>query len=184
MLHKFFITQWKHESKDDWTETAKSDLSDVGLTLDLEFIKSKSEYSFKTMIKKRIKEYAFYKFLEKKESHTKLDNLFYTELKMQDYLRLKNMSSAEAKAIFSYRTRSAKYSANYPGTDGLKPCPLCFIHLDCQPMALQCPVIKDDVTINIKYSDIFDCDVSSNAAKTVTAIEKFRNDFLESRKIN
>ena len=159
MIYKFVITQWYHESKDDWTATVKTDLSDIGLSLDLDFIKSKSEFSFKTMIKRRIREYAFYTLLEKKESHTKLDNIFYPELKMQEYLKLKNMSAFEAKQIFSYRTRSANYSANYPGSDGLKPCPLCYLHLDCQPMAFQCPEIIKNVTISRKYSEIFSSDV-------------------------
>ena len=46
MLYKFFITQWKQGSKDDWTEQVKNDLADVGLPEDLELIKSKSNYSF------------------------------------------------------------------------------------------------------------------------------------------
>ena len=183
MIFKFFITQWYHESKDDWTATVKTDLSDIGLSLDLDFIKSKSEFSFKTMIKRRVREYAFYTLLEKKESHIKLDNIFYSELKMQEYLKLKNMSAFEAKEIFSYRTRSANYSANYPGSDGLKPCPLCYLHLDCQPMAFQCPEIIKNVTISGKYSEIFSSDVPGEVAKTVTKIQKFRDNFLESRKV-
>ena len=129
------------------------------------------------MIKRRIREYALYSFLEKKESHTKLDGLFYTELNMQHYLRLSKMSALQAKEVFSYRTRSAQYSANYPGPDGLQPCPLCFLHLDCQPMAFQCPSIKENVTIKGKYSDIFNSDVTSDTAKTILSSHKFRSDF-------
>ena len=102
---------------------------------------------------------------------------------MQEYLKLKNMSAFEAKQIFSYRTRSANYSANYPGSDGLKPCPLCYLHLDCQPMAFQCPEIIKNVTISGKYSEIFSSDVPGEVAKTVTKIQKFRDNFLESRKV-
>ena len=183
MIHKFFTAQWNNECKDDWTVTVKNDLEDIGLALDLDFIKSKSDFSFKSMIKRRIREYAFYSFLEKKESHTKLDGLFYTELKMQQYLRLSKMSALQAKEVFSYRTRSAQYSANYPGPDGLQPCPLCFLHLDCQPMAFQCPSIKENVTIKGKYSDIFNSDVTSDTAKTILSIHKFRSDYLLSRKV-
>ena len=39
MIYKFFMAQWNHESKDDWTATVKADLSDIGLSLDLDFIK-------------------------------------------------------------------------------------------------------------------------------------------------
>ena len=183
MIFKFFTAQWNNECKDDWTVTVRKDLEDIGLAWDLNFIKSKSDYSFKSMIKRRIREYAFYSFLEKKESHTKLDGLFYPELKMQEYLRLGKMSAFQAKEIFSYRTRSAQYSANYPGSDGLKPCPLCFLHLDCQPMTFQCPLIKENVTIKGKYSDIFQSDVSSDIAKTIQSIQEFRNNFLLNRNL-
>ena len=73
----------------------------------------------------RIKEkkYALYTFLEKQESHSKLDNLCYTELKLQAYLE--NMSATEAQTVFSYRTRMANFKENYRGPEGPKPCPLC-----------------------------------------------------------
>ena len=102
---------------------------------------------------------------------------------MQEYLRLGKMSAFQAKEIFSYRTRSAQYSANYPGSDGLKPCPLCFLHLDCQPMTFQCPLIKENVTIKGKYSDIFQSDVSSDIAKTIQSIQEFKNNFLLNRNL-
>ena len=184
MLYKLFITQWKQGSKDDWTEQVKNDLADVGLPEDLELIKSKSNYSFKTLVKIKIKEYAFFNYLEKKASHSKLDDLWYSDLQLQEYLKLSDLSAFEAKKVFSYRTRSAQYSANYPdGAGGLKPCPLCFLHLDCQPLAFQCPVIKENIQIKVKYSDIFESDVDLAVAKTLTKIDKLRDDHLSSRQI-
>ena len=78
----------------------KQDLSDVGLSENLEFIKEKS--------KLRLKKIFFMLILRckviwdvQKEEHKKQ--------------RYRN----------KYKTRSAKYSANYPGSGGLKPCACC-----------------------------------------------------------
>ena len=108
----------------------------------MNWIKSKSKYSFQKLVKTKAKEFALYNFLEKKESHSKFKNLWYSDLEIQEYLKLETMSANEVKTVFSYRTRSALYSDNYRGSDGLSPCPLCLLHLDCQAMAFQCSVIR------------------------------------------
>ena len=57
----------------------KSDLTDLDINDDLQWIQSKSEGWFKNHVKRKVREYAFYKFIEEKEEHSKLDDLFYTE---------------------------------------------------------------------------------------------------------
>ena len=42
-----------------------------------------------------------------------MDDLFFPGLKMQNYLKLQNISVEQAKAIFSFRTRTAQFSENY-----------------------------------------------------------------------
>ena len=65
MLSKFFIAQWKNPApKNEWTEQVKVDMEDFWLPLDLEQIAKKSVNSFKTEVKKRAKEYAFFSFLK------------------------------------------------------------------------------------------------------------------------
>ena len=95
--------------KNEWTEQLKSDLTDFGLSLDLDILKNISNNSFKSKVKKKAKEYAFYTFLEKQHSHSKLDNLSYSGLRLQKYLNLENMTNLEAQIVFSYRTRMSDY---------------------------------------------------------------------------
>ena len=85
MLAKFFLTQWKYPSPGDWTEQVKEDLNDFGMLADFDFMRSKSRDSFKNLVKKKAVEYAFYSFMEMKNGHSKLDNLFYTSLSTQEY---------------------------------------------------------------------------------------------------
>ena len=51
MLNSFFITQWNNPTRGDWTEEVKSDLEDFGIPCSFEWIKSKSQLSFKSLVK-------------------------------------------------------------------------------------------------------------------------------------
>ena len=60
MLSKFFLTQWKYPcNSKEWTEQVRADLDDFGIQVDLDFIKSKSECSFKNLVKVKTTEYCF-----------------------------------------------------------------------------------------------------------------------------
>ena len=91
--------------------------------MELDILKNISISRFKAKVKKKAKWYAFYSLLEKKESHSKMENLFLTELKLQKYLHLENMNHIEARTIFSYRTRMSKFGKNYRGVGGPSICP-------------------------------------------------------------
>ena len=100
--------------------------------MDLQFIESKSKSEFKNLVKRKAREYAFMNFLEKKEGHSKMNNLFYSALDMQDYLKAGHLTTEEAQAVYSYRTRMSEYRDNFKGQGGPIICPLCQIHLDVQ----------------------------------------------------
>ena len=56
MLWKMFMTQWLNPLRGDWSEQAKEDLKLLGICSDLEWIKSKSKFSFKSLVKSKAKE--------------------------------------------------------------------------------------------------------------------------------
>ena len=80
----------------------KQDLEDFGLPGTLEFLKSKSVNSFKRIVKIKTKEYALKNLLELKSKHTKLDNLVYSELRLQNYLKSDDIPVYEAKNLFRH----------------------------------------------------------------------------------
>ena len=83
MLSKFFRTQWKYPTnKKDWTELVKSDLDEFEIPVDLEFIVSKSKWSWANLVKGKSKEVAWKKFMEAKMDHSKMDNLWYSQLRI------------------------------------------------------------------------------------------------------
>ena len=111
-------------------------------------------------------------YLEKKQRHSKLDNLVYTELKMQNYLQTETVKPKAARTIFSYRTRMSNYSENYRGKSEVTMCPICQIHIDSQKYSFQCPKIKENVEIHGEYSNIFSDKIQENTLTTVINIIK------------
>ena len=133
MLSKFFYAQWNREIKNDWTVQIKSDLDDFGIPVDLEFIKSKSVYSFKMLMK--VKAHAFELSEINSMKGSKMEKTFHSKLEMQNYLKLKDLTVEDGKRIFAHRTRMANYGENFRGLSDPKQCPLCSTHLDNQQMA-------------------------------------------------
>jgi hypothetical protein len=61
MLKSFFKVQWQFPVKNDWVEQVKEDLKDFGIQPDLEKIQAKSTWSFKNLLKIKMKEHALEK---------------------------------------------------------------------------------------------------------------------------
>ena len=181
MLANFFRVQWNYPSPGDWTEQVKVDLNDFGMEIDFEFIKSKSTEVFHKLVKRKAYEYAFFTFMEKKEAHSKLDNLVYYQLSTQEYLTNNNLSAKEAQLAFSYRVRMANYKDNFRGNSGHTPCPLCLSHLDTQSMCMSCPTIKENISVKGNYGQIFGNNFTKDLVKCLEEIDKFRTGYMQSR---
>ena len=136
MLAKFFQAQSKYPVKGDWTEQVKIDLEDFGIQENLDWIKSKSVNSFKRLVKKKAKQYALSEFLRKKSIHSKLDNIEYTELKMQKYLSSGLVSASQGKILLKFRSRMANYDNNFGSSES--SCKLCQNHPDSQEYIYKC----------------------------------------------
>jgi hypothetical protein len=118
--------------------------------------------------------------LELKGKLTKIENLEYSELKMQSYLKDPDIPVAEARNLYRYRTRSAKYKENMKSsyTDTSLACPVCLLQHDTQQHSPQCPEVKAKIKVNGSYKDIFEEDIPPDISKTLLRINKFREDFF------
>ena len=106
MLYKFFITKWTSPTKGDWSETVKENPKEYGIPEDLEFIRNKTKYSFKNLIKNRGKENTLRQLLIMKGKHSKIKELEYTDLSIQEYFLLPELEVEQSRTIFSFRTRT------------------------------------------------------------------------------
>ena len=178
MLNSFFITQWNNPTRGDWTEEVKSDLEDFGIPCSFEWIKSKSQLSFKSLVKTKAEEYALSILKDQQNTHSKMENLRYSSLKMQSYFSRDDIQPSEKKTIFKYRTRMERFGENFRGPNGPVCCPLCHTHLDNQQMSYQCPEIKQEVEIKGSYTDIFKDAIKLETIKTIVSISETRKSIL------
>ena len=174
MLSKVFQVQWNHPVKDDWTLTVQQDLKDFKMNLSLEEIKEKTEWSFKRLVKTKSKEYALSHLLKMKHNHSKMGNLQYEGLKIQNYLKNGNITVKEAQNLFKYRTKVARFKENFKNNYVESGCPLCHDQPDTQAHCVQCPIVKENVNIKGDYSEIFSEEISKEIAQTLLEISKFR----------
>ena len=109
MLCKTFWTQWHHPVRGDWVLQVIEDLEMFETPCNLPWIRSKSKLSFKTMVRSKTKELSFKLLSKMKEKHSKMENLLYTELKMQTYLENHQIKVYEVRTLFKFRTRIMKF---------------------------------------------------------------------------
>jgi hypothetical protein len=178
MLSKFFKAQWDSPIKSDWTIEVKNNLTELGLPTNMDVIKRMSKNSFSNLVKKHAKEFEFRRFLVIKETKakSKMKNLFYSELKLQDYLCLKTMNACQAKALFKFRVRMAPFGENFRGGQATILCPLCKKHPDGQAESFDCLVIKTVIEVKGQYKQIFGCQFPAELVKTVQSIYMFREE--------
>ena len=109
---------------------------------------------------------------EKQGAHSKMDNLYYSKLGIQNYLKMPGITTAEAQNLFRWRVRMAPFGENYRGGQDHVICPLCHNHLDNEPMALQCNQLKKEMEIKFRFEDIFKDDISVEKAKSLFIINE------------
>ena len=96
------------------------------------------------------------------------------KLNISSYLELNDINVPEAKAIFQFRSRMAKFDGNYKGKSPTKICPLCSSHPDTQEWSFKCKEIKKNIEINGNYNDILEGKINKKLAKATLNIIKFR----------
>ena len=143
--------------------------------MNLDEIRSKSAYTFKKLVKVRTKEYALEYLLKLKSKHSKMKDLEYSELKLQNYLSNDQITVQEAKNLFKYRTRVAKFHENMKNNPGMSiTCPFCRTQPDTQIHSVQCYIVQSKVMIKGNYRDIFLEDIPVEIAKTMMDITNLR----------
>ena len=174
MLSKFFYVQWYDSHPHDWTTQVKIDLLDLSLPNDLDEIRKKTTFSWKSLVRRKIREYEIKELIsiQQTQNKSKLDKLKYEELQQQEYFTC--LSVEQAKETFRFRTRMADFSENYKEGGQVKLCPLCGHHDDTQTLSFICPKVGAKIEIMDEYEDIFKSKITPSLANTLTQIMKLR----------
>ena len=112
-INKIFEKQKLNPNKNDWIEFKKNDFLFIEKDINEDEIKSYSKSEYKVIIKELITKAAFKYYLKKKETHSKLDEISYSELKLQSYLKDKGFSKEERELMVSLRSRCHRSKVNF-----------------------------------------------------------------------
>ena len=81
--------------------------------MDFEEIEQLSEEQFKKLVNDAIEKYAFEYLLALKNSHSKVKDIHFKSLEMQEYMKPSDLGNQQVKFIFQARTRMLNPKANY-----------------------------------------------------------------------
>ena len=136
-----------------------------------------SEYNFKKLVKEKTKEAAFKDLIGLKNmpgKHTKMVNLHYSDLCIQEYLLDGNSNTEISKIIFEARGRNLNIKAHKRWQYGDDLCLGCNVNIETEDELLTCPGFcesKETENEVISYSLVFGKSVSE-MIKVATVIRK------------
>ena len=124
LISKVLYYKKEDPIKKDWFSTVINDLKDFGLDfMNLEDIKEMKKDNFKKVVKEKCKETSLKYLLDGNLERSKLKNLKYYDLSIQEYLTSTKITTRRKKYLFQFRTRMTNVGYNY----GNKKLVLCVI---------------------------------------------------------
>lgn len=102
LVYRFFETQRKHRTKNDWVTTILKDLEELNLNLKFDEIKAMKKANFVNLVKQSIVKKSLEELNKTKESHSKVMGLDHQYLKMKRYFLPSNVkaSKEEIQMVF------------------------------------------------------------------------------------
>ena len=132
--------------KGDWFQLLHKDFQFFEIEMNEEEIKAFSKSAYKTKMKALVRKAALKYFLKLKKKHIKLNNVQYSELKIQPYLQSKNLTNSEAQLLYNLRVNCCQAKFNFKKMHifnlecsfGCKTCEdQIQIFTNCQPIQVQ-----------------------------------------------
>ena len=164
LLHRFFMTQMKFPTQNDWVSTVLEDIVELDISLELKEIEEMSKERFKSIVQEKVKIKAFEYLISKKESRisvrAKGKALKYERLEMSEYLTPieHDLSISEKKWILKCRLEDVDLGSKRKWNSDNSSCLNCPEEQLDQRHILNCQfLLGKNKTISYipDYSDIF-----------------------------
>ena len=176
-IKRVYLKQKEKSTKGDWVELLKHDFEFIGQEqIDEEIVKmSKSEY--KEKVKKMINKASFKMFINLKNTHSKLDDIVYSQFERQAYLTSSEVSNFEKQLLFNLRSRCHGSKTNFKkmNSHNLKFILECIQDEDQKHTFFNCSKLINQNNL-IRYENIFGTfEEQKTAIKRLATIEVSRN---------
>ena len=103
MMYRVFEVTCENPIKNDFVEMCKKYLGVLDINITFDQISTMSTWSFKKLVKQKTHEAAFKYLIEEKSKQSKILNVKYEELKIQEYLLEGNKNTEISRLIFKAR---------------------------------------------------------------------------------
>ena len=183
-IRKIYDKMKEDKTSGDWFQLLLKDFEFLGETIDEENIKMMPKEAYKKKINKLVRAAAFRDLIIQKEKHSKLNDLTYTQLKIQPYLSSKLFNNKERKLLFSLRSRCYLSKMNFKKMYkyDLKCIFGCNSDEDQRHIFTQCEsIVAETNTQYTLYNNIFCSDVNKlkEAASIFLKIDTNRQDLKD-----
>ena len=163
------MCQWDRPTKGDWTEMLRKDLSDFQIESDFQWIRQTSREGFKKIVNSKAKVFGLKYLTNLQKKHSKLSNLTYNELKLQNYLTMPGLSLEVRRNVFLFRTRMLDFGENFRGSRSEVLCPFgCYLKKDSQFHSFECNGRMQKLNVDGEYKDLFKVKIAQFQPRFVT----------------
>ena len=110
----------------DFIQLVKNDFQMAGINFDINEIRNTGIDIFQKKVKAKMRDVALTYLKNLQQTHSKIKDIKYEKLKIQDYLKSPLFSNSETSLLYSLRSRTAEtFKANYRNMYGnIVSCPL------------------------------------------------------------
>ena len=159
MLFKFFKLQLESSAKGDWTTECLKNLSELKIEESLESISKMTDFQFKNLLNKKIKENAFLYLIGKQGK--KGGDIRYSEIQMTEYLQpnSKIHSNEMKRDIFALRNKMVKIPGNFASSEEKQFFCKCGESENTKHL-YECKVINSEEPV-IKFEEIYSNNIQS-----------------------
>ena len=160
---RVLIAQKESPTKGDFFNLVQEDYNKIGEILDIQQIENTSKERHKRYIKSKISISAFRYLKEKQSKHSKVKDIIYQKLEMQNYMKSPLFTNEEVSLLFAIRSRAIDCKINFRNKynkDDLL-CSVCQQEEESQIHILHCKVLNDVLRSNelivdqVNYQDIY-----------------------------
>ena len=177
LVKRIYEAQKNDTTPGDFCEIVTEDCNDIELNMTENDISKHTKQRFKIVVKSKVRNAAFKYLKENQEKHSKMQNLKYPTLKMQDYLFSPIFDNESRDLLVRLRTRTVSgIKSDFKGLYTDTACPLMCGQEDTIPHLLSCSVLRSchkstDISISdCKHEDIYSEDVTKQ--RSITEIYK------------
>ena len=180
MLYNFFWEQWRNPYKEDWTNQVRKDLTDLKIPSDFDWIVSKSKQWFKHYVNQKAQAFAFEILKIKQNSHSKINKIQYSRLKIQPYMTDEKIPVRTKRLLFNFRMRMLNFGENFRGARPSVPCPFaCPMARDSETHLFLCSSVNKEEVGKVRREDFLHEDISAENISILEKLLKQRDSLLE-----